>query len=96
MQLVGQRVIGTGDSHKLGELRFHRRVLLTEHLDLPLNERNGRATPRMRQTKARQHGVMTLKEIGIVLQVSSNRLFFGFHGGYAACFSCCHMRQTST
>jgi hypothetical protein len=38
----------------------------------------------MRQTKACQQTVMPLEEISIVLQVSGNRFFFGFHGHYAA------------
>ena len=50
----------------------------------------------MGQTKARQYGVVTLEEIWVVLQIGGDRLFFGFYGGYAACFSCCHMCQTST
>jgi len=59
-------------------------VLLTQYLYLPLNERNGGTTPSMWQPKTRQHGMMSFEEIRVVLQISGNRLFFGFHGRYAA------------
>ncbi len=41
MQLVSERVIRTGDPHKLGELAFNRGMLLAQYLYLPLNERDG-------------------------------------------------------
>ncbi len=50
----------------------------------------------MGQAKACQHCMVTLKEIGIVLQISRNRFFFRFYGGDAASFPCCHICQTST
>ena len=96
MQLVSQRVIRPRHAHKFREFGFDGSVLLTQYLNLPLNERNGRATSRMGQTKLRQHRMMTFEEIGIVLQIGGNRFFFCFYGCYAARFSCCHICQTST
>jgi hypothetical protein len=84
MQLVGKRIIRTRYAHELGKFGLDGGVLLTQYLYLPLNERNGRSTSRMGQAKTRQHSMMSLEEIRVVLQIGGNRLFFGFHGRYAA------------
>jgi hypothetical protein len=85
MQLVCKRIIRTRYPHELSKFGLDRGMLLTQYLDLPLNERNGGSTSRVWQPKTRQHSMMSFEEIRVVLQVSGNRLFFGFHGRYAAC-----------
>src|ERR1700730_15601370 len=77
MQLVSKRIIGTRYAHELRKFGLDGGVLLTQHLYLPLNERNSGSTSRMWQPKTRQHRMMSFEEIWVVLQIGGNRLFFG-------------------
>jgi hypothetical protein len=84
VQLVGERIIRTGYAHELCKFGLDGSVLLAQYLYLPLNERNGGPTPRMGQPKTRKHRMMSFEKIRVVLQISGNGLFFGFHGRYTA------------
>ena len=71
-------------------------MLLTQHFDLALDERDRGPAACVWQPQARQHCLVALEEVGIALQIDRDGLFLGFYGGHAARISCCHSFQTST
>src|SRR5580692_174253 len=70
VEFLRDRVVATGDLDELRELAFQRGVLLAQHFDLTLDERDRGSTPDMRQAQARQQRLVALEEVRIVLQIS--------------------------
>ncbi len=81
VHLLGERVVGARDAHELGELLLDARLLLAQHLDLPLDERDGRAGAGVRQLQACEQRLVALEEVRVVLQVAGDGLFLGLGGG---------------
>ncbi len=96
MQFLSDHIVAAGNLHELRELALQRSVLLAQHFDLPLDERDRGAAPDVWETQARQQRLMALEKLRIALQVGRDRFLFGFSGRQATGFSCCHMLQTST
>src|ERR1700724_235447 len=74
----------------LSELALQSRLLLAQHLDLALDQRNGRATARVRQPEPHQQPLVALEEIGVALQIARDGLLFGVCRGRPASLSCSH------
>ena len=74
---LGERVVGARDAHELGQLALERRLLLAQHFDLPLDQRDGGAAARVRQPQARQQRLVALEEIRIALQIGGDGFLFG-------------------
>src|SRR5215472_11699158 len=91
MQPLGDGIVGTRNPYELGELPLELRLLLAQHLDLPLDQRDGRAAARMRQLQSREQSLVALEELGMALQVSGDALFFAVRRGKAASLSCRHI-----
>ncbi len=81
MQLVSDDVVASGYAHELGEFVLEGGVLLAQNFDLPLDQRDRRPAAHMGKPQARQHGVMALEEVRVVLQIRCNGSLFGFRGG---------------
>ncbi len=56
-------------------------MFLAKHLDLPLDQRNSRATPHVRKPQAREHRMVPLEEVRVVLEIRCDGSLFGFRGG---------------
>ena len=84
-------VVGTRHAYQLRELAFELRLLLAQHLDLPLDQRDGRAAAGVRQLQSRQHRLVALEELGMALQVAGDAFFFAVRRGKTASLSCRHI-----
>ena len=84
MNLLRQHIVGARDAHELRQLLLLGLDLFAQHLDLALDQRDGRAVARMLQSHACQQLRMMLEEIGVAMQVLGNCLLFDRLGSKAA------------